>query len=113
VSAADEDGWTPVGALADLPEGRGTAVEIGADRAMVVRSGERVFAVADRCTHQGASLSRGPVRITDSLATVTCPVHGSRFRLDDGRVLRGPAARPLDTYEVRVEDGVVELRPRA
>jgi nitrite reductase/ring-hydroxylating ferredoxin subunit len=108
-----DNGWTPIGALTDLPEGRGTAVEVGSDRAMVVRSGDHVFAVADRCTHQGASLSRGPVRITDSLATVTCPVHGSRFRLDDGRVLRGPAARPLGLYEVRVEDGVVELRPRA
>ena len=107
-----EDGWTHVGALADLPEGRGTRVEVGADHALVVRSGDRVFAVADRCTHQGASLSRGPVRITDSLATVTCAAHGSRFRLDDGRVLRGPAARPVAVYDVRVEDGVVGLRPR-
>ena len=108
-----EDGWTQVGALDDLPEGRGTMVEVGADHALVVRSGDRVFAVADRCTHQGASLSRGPVRITDSLATVTCAAHGSQFRLDDGRVLRGPAARPVAVYDVRIEDGVVGLRPRA
>ena len=113
MSAADGGGWTAIGALADLPEGRGATRDVDGVTVMVVRSGERVFAVADRCTHQGSSLSRGRVRITDSLATVTCPVHGSRFRLDDGRVLRGPAARPVDAYEVRVEDGVVELRPRA
>jgi nitrite reductase/ring-hydroxylating ferredoxin subunit len=104
--------WTAVGALADLPEGRGTTREVDGATVMVVRSGERVFAVADRCTHQGASLSRGPMRITDSLATVTCPAHGSGFRLDDGRVLRGPATRPVASYDVRVEDEVVELRPR-
>jgi nitrite reductase/ring-hydroxylating ferredoxin subunit len=104
--------WTAIGALADLPEGRGTTREVDGVTIMVVRSGERVFAVADRCTHQGASLSRGPVRVTDALATVTCPAHGSRFRLDDGRVLRGPATRPVAPYDVRVEDGVVEVRPR-
>ena len=105
--------WTAVGALADLPEGRGTTSEVDGVAVMVVRSGERVFAVADRCTHQGASLSRGPVRIKDALATVTCPAHGSGFRLDDGRVLRGPATRPVASYDVRVEDSVVEVRPRA
>lgn len=107
-----EGDWTAVGALVDLPEGRATTVEVAGVAVLVVRSGERVFAVADRCTHQGASLSRGPVSVTDSLASVTCPAHGSRFRLDDGRVLRGPAARPVAAYETRVEDGVVELRPR-
>ena len=105
--------WTAIGALADLPEGRGTTREVDGVTVMVVRSGERVFAVADRCTHQGASLSRGPLRITDALAAVTCQAHGSRFRLDDGRVLRGPATRPVASYDIRIEDGVVELRSRA
>jgi nitrite reductase/ring-hydroxylating ferredoxin subunit len=108
-----EGGWTAVGALAELPEGRGVSVAAREGRALVVRSGEHVFALADRCTHQGAPLSRGPVAITDALAAVTCPAHGSRFALDDGRVLRGPATLPVAAYEVRVEDGVVELRPRA
>jgi nitrite reductase/ring-hydroxylating ferredoxin subunit len=105
-------GWTAVGALADLPEGRGTTREVDGVTVMVVRSGELVLAVADRCTHQGASLSRGPVHVTDALATVTCPAHGSRFRLDDGHVLHGPATRPVASYDVRVEDGVVEVRSR-
>ena len=104
--------WTVVGAPADLPDGRATTREVDGVTVMVVRSGHRVFAVADRCTHQGASLSRGPLRITDALAAVTCPAHGSGFRLDDGRVLRGPATRAVAAYDVRVEDGVVEVRPR-
>jgi nitrite reductase/ring-hydroxylating ferredoxin subunit len=109
----NDEGWTPVDTLTDLPDGRGTTVEVGADHVLVVRSGDRVFAVSDRCTHQGASLSRGPVKSMGSLATVTCPAHGSQFRLDDGRVLRGPATRAVAAYEVRVEDGELQLRPRA
>lgn len=108
-----DPGWTPIGALADLPEGRATTREVDGVTVLVVRSGERVVAIDDRCTHQGAALSRGPVRITDTLATVTCPAHGSGFRLDDGRVLRGPATRPVAAYDARISGGIVQLRPRA
>jgi nitrite reductase/ring-hydroxylating ferredoxin subunit len=42
--------------------------------------------------------------------TVTCPAHGSMFRLADGRVMRPPAGTPVASYEARVTDGMVELR---
>ena len=45
---------------------------------------------------------------------VTCPLHGSIFRLADGGVVRGPAAYPQPAWEVRVRDGVIELKaPRS
>jgi nitrite reductase/ring-hydroxylating ferredoxin subunit len=105
-------GWTSVGPVGDLPEGRGTRVEVDGDPVLVVRSGDRVFAVASRCTHQGAPLDRAPVRVAGSAASVTCPVHGSMFGLEDGRVLRGPARAPLAAYEARVEEGSLLLRAR-
>ncbi len=43
---------------------------------------------------------------------LTCPAHGSQFRLEDGRVVRPPAQQPLPTYEVREVDGRNQLRPR-
>jgi nitrite reductase/ring-hydroxylating ferredoxin subunit len=43
---------------------------------------------------------------------VTCPVHGSVFSLVDGGVRRGPATRPVQAFEARVNDGMVEVRPR-
>jgi nitrite reductase/ring-hydroxylating ferredoxin subunit len=37
-------------------------------------------------------------------------LHGSRFRLDDGSVERGPAAYPQAVYDVRIADGRVQVR---
>jgi nitrite reductase/ring-hydroxylating ferredoxin subunit len=77
------------------------------------RSGDRLFAVGNRCTHQGAPLARGTIRESGSDVFVTCPAHGSMFRLADGSVVRPPAREPLPVFEVRVTSGEVELRPRA
>ena len=104
--------WLQVASLSDLPEGKGARVEFADAAVLLVRSGERVYAIGNRCTHQGAPLDRGPVKIGGSLATVTCPAHGSMFGLQDGRVLRGPATKPVESYESRVVEGSVEIRLR-
>ncbi|MDH5224193.1 MAG: Rieske (2Fe-2S) protein [Actinomycetota bacterium] len=106
------DGWTAAAALDDLPIGKGVRVTVGNDIVLLVRSDERVFAIGNRCTHQGAPLDRGPVKVSGSLATVTCPAHGSVFGLDDGRVLRGPATHAVEGFDTRVVDATVEVRPR-
>ena len=108
-----DGGWAPAGSLDDLPEGKGSRATVGDATVLLVRSGDRVFAIGNRCTHQGAPLDRGRVTVSGSLATVTCPAHGSMFALDDGKVRRGPAARPVDAYETRVVDGAVEIRSRS
>jgi nitrite reductase/ring-hydroxylating ferredoxin subunit len=103
------DGWEPTIAFDDLEDRRTTKVTVDGEGVLLARDGERLFAVSARCTHQGAPLQRGPVRF-GSLPQVTCPVHGSIFALEDGRVLRGPAMAPLPRFETRVTDGVIELR---
>lgn len=110
---ADAEGWERVIALEMVPEGKGTRAAFDDDiDVLLVRSGDRVFATTLRCTHQGAPLDRGPVG-AGSAPTVICPAHGSMFDLDSGKVMRGPAAAPLDVFDVRVsDDGMVELRPR-
>jgi nitrite reductase/ring-hydroxylating ferredoxin subunit len=107
------EGWISAGAVEDLPAGKGAKVEVGGATVLLVRSGERVFAIGNRCTHQGAPLDRGRVKLSGSLATVTCPAHGSVFGLEEGRVMRGPATKPVASYETRVVDGTVEVRARA
>jgi nitrite reductase/ring-hydroxylating ferredoxin subunit len=103
-------GWLDIMALEDLPEGRSTAVELEGTRVMLYRTPERIYAIGARCTHQGAPLDRGVVKIGGSLATVTCPAHGSVFRLTDGSVVRSPATKPVPAYNVRVEAGIVQIR---
>ena len=105
------DGWERVASLDEVPEGGACRVTIGAAEAFVVRSGEDVYALGLRCTHQGTPLDRGILRLTGTPITVTCPAHGSMFDLTNGQVRRGPATRPVEAFETRVVDGAVEARP--
>jgi nitrite reductase/ring-hydroxylating ferredoxin subunit len=105
-----EDGWVEALGLGSLPEGRPVRALVGETEVFLYRLGDQVFAVANRCTHQGAPLNRGRVSGTGATLAVTCPVHGSMFRLADGRVLRGPAMRPVAAYEARIVEDRVEIR---
>ncbi len=102
--------WTPVISTDDLPLAKSTVVTLDDTKVLLYRTEERIYAIANRCTHQGAPLDRGVVK-PGSVPSVTCPAHGSMFRLADGRVMRPPAGSPVAAFETRVADGMVELRP--
>ena len=95
----------------DLPERRATRIELEGVQVLVYRAGADIFAIGNRCTHQGAPLDRGVIKATDPLKTATCPAHGSVFSLADGRVIRGPARAPVPAFACRERDGTIELRP--
>jgi nitrite reductase/ring-hydroxylating ferredoxin subunit len=40
---------------------------------------------------------------------LTCPWHGSVFRVADGTVVRGPATAPQPAFEVRETDGAIQV----
>src|SRR6478672_1383996 len=73
---------------------------------LLVRRGPRLFAMAETCSHFSGPLSEGKFE-GDS---IECPYHASRFALDDGRVLNGPAVHPQPCLEVRARDGQIEVR---
>jgi nitrite reductase/ring-hydroxylating ferredoxin subunit len=106
------DGWIPIGALVDMPDGKPAKVSLDGADLLVLRRGEDVLVVSNRCTHQGAPLHRGALHSTGSLVTIACPAHGSMFSLADGRVLRGPATSRLPAYEARVNGEILEIRER-
>lgn len=99
-------------ALASLEDRRPTRVVVDGVDVLVIRDGERLFAIGNRCTHQGAPLDRGRVTFSGSLAQVTCPVHGSTFDIATGKVMRGPATSPEPAYDARVSDGTIQVRRR-
>ena len=100
--------WTPVVAESELADGKPRRVEVEGVPIMVVRDGGEICALADRCSHRGGPLSNGEI----SDGCVTCPWHGSVFRLADGSVERGPAAYPQPALDTRVTNGQVEVRAR-
>jgi nitrite reductase/ring-hydroxylating ferredoxin subunit len=70
---------------------------------LLVRRRGRLFGIADVCTHAGGPLHEGSL----DGGVVTCPWHGSRFRVDTGQALRGPATFPQPTFTVDEWDGRV------
>ena len=102
--------WTPALALDELTDRRPALAHVDGNEILLVRSGEEVFAIGNRCSHMGAPLTKGPVTFAGSLRTIRCPLHGSTFDLSNGKVMRGPATSPLPAFETRVTDGVVEIR---
>jgi len=97
----------------ELPDGKAIRVVVDDRPVFLLRAGGGVFAIGNQCTHQGAGLDRGVVRIAGSVKTVTCPAHGSMFSLETGKPMRPPATKPVPVYDVKVEDGRVFVRPRA
>jgi 3-phenylpropionate/trans-cinnamate dioxygenase ferredoxin subunit len=92
-------------ALADLPDGGVERFEVGGHVLSLVRLGDDVYALGDRCSHADVSLAGGEVDATE--CTLECPKHGSEFDLRTGKPLSLPATRPVPTYDVRVIDGDV------
>jgi len=101
--------WTPAVSEQEVREGSVTHATAGDVDVVLARGDGRIYALADRCTHRGGSLSGG----TLADGCVACPLHGSIFRMADGAVVRGPAGSPQPAFDVRVEEGMVEVRARA
>jgi nitrite reductase/ring-hydroxylating ferredoxin subunit/uncharacterized membrane protein len=98
--------WTAVLDAAELAEGAPRVVRADHTEILLVREGNRLHALWASCTHEGGPLAEGSF----ADGCVTCPWHGSTFRLADGHVVRGPAAASQPVYETRVTDGKVEVR---
>jgi 3-phenylpropionate/trans-cinnamate dioxygenase ferredoxin component len=97
--------------LSELEPGRGFRVELDDDNAVaLIRAQDRVFALADNCTHEDYPLSEGWVED----GQIECALHGSRFDLATGKPDVPPALVPVRTYPVKVEgdDVLVDLPDR-
>jgi nitrite reductase/ring-hydroxylating ferredoxin subunit len=102
---APED-FVDVGASGDFPEGALRRVQAGSAPVLVVRRDGRLNAIGAVCSHAGGPLDEGEL----SGDCVTCPWHGSQFRITDGDVVGGPATFPQPPFVVREHDGRVEVK---
>ncbi len=98
--------WVRAVAEADLPDDTLTGVEVEGRQVLLHRNDQEIHALDNLCSHAGGLLSRGEV--ID--CAVECPLHGSRFDLRDGRVVRGPAHHPQPVLPTRIRNGWIEVR---
>ena len=102
----EESGGTPatgpVGKTSEVPVGSGKIFE--AARVVVTQPSEGDFkAFSAVCTHQGCVLAE--VKGKD----IGCKCHGSKFSIEDGSVVDGPAKKALERLQVSVDGGELSV----
>ena len=99
-------GFVAVARLSDLPDGSLLGVEVGGVKIVLARTGDRVHALQDRCSHEEFPLSDGEIAGNQ----VTCLLHGARFDLETRTPRALPAVRPVPVYACRVEGDEIQVR---
>ena len=86
-------------ALSKLNPGTTKLLIVNQKRICLARVEDKFFAVEDKCSHNGESLSKGNINY---LGEVVCPWHGYRFQLKTGRE-SGERSRDLETYPIKTD----------
>jgi 3-phenylpropionate/trans-cinnamate dioxygenase ferredoxin subunit len=93
--------WVDVGSADEVAEAASLAADIEGLALLVIRCGTDLYAVENRCTHDGEPLEGAEVESCQ----IICPRHGAHFCVRTGEALSPPAYEPLRTFQVRVENG--------
>jgi 3-phenylpropionate/trans-cinnamate dioxygenase ferredoxin component len=93
--------WVDVGGADSIEDSKSFSADIDGLALLIVRCGTELYAVEDRCTHDGESLEGAEVEACQ----IICPRHGAHFCVRSGEALTPPAYEPLRTFKVRVENG--------
>src|SRR3954463_1667775 len=98
--------WTPAADASQLQDRQLVRVVVDDTPVLLLRDGEELFAIHDRCSRRGCSLSEGSVEGDE----IVCGCHGSRFDRRDGSVRQGPATAPQPAVARRPRGARVEIR---
>lgn len=106
-AASGPEDFTTVLSASDVADGDMRRVDVDGNSVLITRTlAGTPCAIAAVCSHEGGPLEEGE-RQQDS---VVCPLHGSRFDLNTGEVLDGPAVFALPRWEAREHAGNIEIR---
>jgi nitrite reductase/ring-hydroxylating ferredoxin subunit/uncharacterized membrane protein len=104
--AEGPEDFVTVGVTSDFAEGALTRVVASGMPVLIVREGGELHAIGAVCSHAGGPLDEG----TLDRGVVTCPWHGSRFCIRDGKVRGGPATFGVPLFVVREKDGDIAVK---
>jgi 3-phenylpropionate/trans-cinnamate dioxygenase ferredoxin subunit len=93
--------WIDVGPADAASESQPLSTEVDGYAVIVLRCGAELYAIEDRCTHDGEPLAGAEVEDCQ----VICPRHGARFCLRTGEALTPPAYEPVRTFNAKIENG--------
>jgi len=84
----------------EVPENEMRQFTLKGKEILAINQNMKFYCLEARCTHAGAPLAEGEVEN----GVLQCPWHGSRFKIDTGEVVRGPAEKQLPVYHCIVQD---------
>jgi nitrite reductase/ring-hydroxylating ferredoxin subunit/hemoglobin-like flavoprotein len=93
--------------VSDLTPGKSILAKVDGAAVAVFNCDGAFHATQNACTHAGGPLNEG----TSTHCVVECPWHGSQFDVTDGKVVRGPARKPLQTYSVKIDGDIGRVTP--
>jgi 3-phenylpropionate/trans-cinnamate dioxygenase ferredoxin component len=97
--------WIKVCDMKTLKNGDLLDFDMEDKKILISKTKGKVYATDRICTHAYADLSTG--FINEDEKTVTCPLHMSAFKLEDGTPQNLPAEDPLKTYKIKIQDNHV------
>jgi nitrite reductase/ring-hydroxylating ferredoxin subunit len=100
------DGFVPVTRASELSPGAMRWVAIDRERVLIANVGGAFYALQDACGHRQAPLSKG----TLEGYVIECPLHFAQFDVRTGKLVSGPAAADVPTYQVRIEGDTVYVK---
>jgi 3-phenylpropionate/trans-cinnamate dioxygenase ferredoxin component len=98
--------WITAAREGEVEPGHAIVVRAGDHRLALCNVDGQYYCIDDVCTHDGGPLGEGEL-IDDQ---IECPRHGALFDVKTGRAVTLPAVIPVDTYEVRGEDGEIKVK---
>jgi 3-phenylpropionate/trans-cinnamate dioxygenase ferredoxin subunit len=97
--------WVKVHDANSLSNGDLISFDYNNKKLLIAKAQDKIYVTDGICTHEYADLSTG--FLNEEEKTVTCPLHLSIFKLDDGIPQNPPAEKPLKTYSIKIEDNWV------
>ncbi len=99
--------WTTVAKLEELNEYQPRRVVVDGEGYVLFQSNEQIYCLQDQCSHAEVPLSMGT--FDRKSCTVTCPQHGAKFDVRDGKALSMPAVSPVSKIPVQIVDGSIQI----
>lgn len=99
--------WSVLCATVEVLPGERHVAWFGDTPILVVNHDGHFYALEDRCSHEDFELSAGPYDA--EVASIECVLHGAKFDVRSGAPLCPPAYSPVQTFPVRVQDGLIYI----
>ncbi len=96
-----------IGKVSDISQGKIKEYKLEDKILAVANVGGQYLAFDGLCTHMQCPLAGGNL----DGHIITCYCHGAKFDIMEGKVVTGPAKKPLRVYKVKIEgeDILVEI----